>query len=67
MLRPIGMSVVGRERVKRIDTIVTALHAGLTVTDVESLDLAYAPPFSPVWDPIATAAKVLAGSLEETA
>jgi NADPH-dependent 2,4-dienoyl-CoA reductase/sulfur reductase-like enzyme len=61
--RVIGASVVGREGVKRIDTVVTALHAGLTVSEVAGLDLAYAPPFSPVWDPIATAAKVLGGSL----
>jgi NADPH-dependent 2,4-dienoyl-CoA reductase/sulfur reductase-like enzyme len=65
--RVLGASVVGREGAKRIDTIATALHAGLTVSEVENLDLAYAPPFSPVWDPIATAAKVLAGSLAEAA
>ncbi|MEF8814565.1 MAG: FAD-dependent oxidoreductase [Halovenus sp.] len=65
--RVLGASVVGREGVKRIDTVATALHADLTVSEVEYLDLAYAPPFSPVWDPIATAAKVLAGSLENTA
>lgn len=63
--RVIGASVVGREGVKRIDTVATALHAGLTVSEVETLDLAYAPPFSPTWDPIATAAKVLAGSMDE--
>jgi hypothetical protein len=31
---------------------------------VERLDLAYAPPFSPGWDPILVAAKVLAGDLD---
>lgn len=65
--RVLGASVVGREGVKRIDTVATALHAELTVTELQNLDLAYAPPFSPTWDPIATAAKVLAGSLEESA
>jgi threonyl-tRNA synthetase len=30
----------------------------------ERLDLAYAPPFSPVWDPILVAAKVLSGELD---
>jgi NADPH-dependent 2,4-dienoyl-CoA reductase/sulfur reductase-like enzyme len=64
--RVLGASVVGREGAKRIDTAATALHADLTVREVAGLDLAYAPPFSPVWDPIATAAKVLAGSLEES-
>jgi NADPH-dependent 2,4-dienoyl-CoA reductase/sulfur reductase-like enzyme len=61
--RVLGASIVGREGAKRIDTVATALHAGMTVTDLETLDLAYAPPFSPVWDPVATAAKVLAGRL----
>jgi len=45
---------------KRIDTVATALHGGLTVTELQNADLAYAPPFSPVWDPVLTAAKVLA-------
>jgi NADPH-dependent 2,4-dienoyl-CoA reductase/sulfur reductase-like enzyme len=62
--RVIGASIVGREGVKRIDTVATALHADMTVADVENLDLAYAPPFSPVWDPVATAARVLSGKVE---
>jgi len=61
--RVLGGSIVGREGVKRIDTIATALHAGLTVTELENLDLAYAPPFSPVWDPVLTAGRVLQGKL----
>ena len=60
----LGASMVGEEGVtKRIDTIATALHSGLTVAEVERLDLAYAPPFGPTWDPVLTAAKVLAGSV----
>jgi len=63
----LGAAMVGREGVaKRIDTVATALHAGMTVDEVEMLDLAYAPPFSPVWDPVLTAAKVL-GSKVDTA
>lgn len=61
--RVLGASMVGRDGVKRIDTVVTAVQAGLTVSELESLDLAYAPPFSPVWDPVLTAAKVLRGNL----
>ncbi len=60
----LGGSVVGREGAKRIDTVATALKAGMTVAELQNADLAYAPPFSPVWDPILTAAKVLAGKLE---
>jgi NADPH-dependent 2,4-dienoyl-CoA reductase/sulfur reductase-like enzyme len=62
--RLLGGSVVGREGAKRIDTIATALTAGMTVSELRDADLAYAPPFSPVWDPVLTAAKVLAGKLE---
>ncbi|WP_433634566.1 FAD-dependent oxidoreductase [Halomicrococcus sp. NG-SE-24] len=62
--RVLGGSVVGREGVKRVDTVATALHAGLTVTELQNLDLAYAPPFSPTWDPVLTAAKVLNGKLD---
>ncbi|OIB56082.1 FAD-dependent oxidoreductase [Natrialba sp. SSL1] len=63
--RVLGASIVGREGTKRIDTVATALHASLTVTELQNLDLAYAPPFSPVWDPVLTAAKVLGGTLEK--
>jgi NADPH-dependent 2,4-dienoyl-CoA reductase/sulfur reductase-like enzyme len=63
--RVLGASLVGRERVvERVDTVATALHAGLTIAQLERLDLAYAPPFGPVWGPVLTAAKVLGGRLE---
>jgi pyruvate/2-oxoglutarate dehydrogenase complex dihydrolipoamide dehydrogenase (E3) component len=62
----LGGAIVGEDRAAiRIDTLSTALEANLTVTELERLDLAYAPPFSPVWDPILVAAKVLRGSLED--
>lgn len=63
--RVLGASMVGKEGVaKRIDTIATALHNEMTVDDVEYLDLSYAPPFGPTWDPVLTAAKVLGGKLD---
>ena len=63
--RLLGASMVGREGVaKRIDTVATALDAGMTVAEVETLDLSYAPPFSPVWDPVLTTAKVLGGKFD---
>jgi len=61
--RVLGASLVGTEGVKRIDTVATALGAKMTVGELMEQDLAYAPPFSPVWDPILTAAKVLNGQL----
>ncbi len=63
--RVIGGAIVGGEDVpKRVDTVATALSAGMTVDEVERLDLSYAPPFGPTWDPVLTAAKVLYGKLE---
>ncbi|MFW5974062.1 MAG: pyridine nucleotide-disulfide oxidoreductase, partial [Natrialbaceae archaeon] len=47
-----------------IDTVATALGAEMTVPELLNQDLAYAPPFSPVWDPVLTAAKVLSGKLD---
>lgn len=59
--RVLGASLVGREGVKRVDTVATALQAGTTVTEQQNLDPAYTPPFSPVCDPVLTAARVLSG------
>src|SRR6056297_1494423 len=60
----LGGTVVGREGAKRVDTVATALAAGMTVSELQKADLAYAPPFSPVRDPILTAANVLEGKLD---
>lgn len=55
--RLLGGQLVGRwTSVKRIDAIAVALYAGMTVEDFSRQDLAYAPPFSPVWDPLLVAA-----------
>lgn len=56
--RLLGGQIVGMKGSgKRIDTLATALHAGFTVKDIVNLDLSYAPPFSPVWDPVQIAAR----------
>ncbi len=48
-----GAQMVGLEGVdKRIDVIATAMHAGLTVFDLEELELAYAPPYGSSRDPV---------------
>jgi hypothetical protein len=58
--------MVGEEGVvKRIDIISTAISGKFSVEQFENLDLAYAPPFSPVWDPVLTAARVLNGKLNK--
>lgn len=62
--RLLGGQIVGMEgSAKRIDTLATALQAGFTVEEMIHLDLGYAPPFSPVWDPVVTAARAVAKKL----
>ena len=51
--RLLGAQIVGYEGVdKRIDVLATAIHAGLKVTHLKDLDLAYAPPYSSAKDPV---------------
>ncbi len=65
--RLLGAQIVGQENAaKRIDALAIALWNDMTVEDMTGLDLAYAPPFSPVWDPILIAARKAAERLEGT-
>jgi NADPH-dependent 2,4-dienoyl-CoA reductase/sulfur reductase-like enzyme len=58
--RLLGVQMVGEEGVAhRINAPAIALHANMLVEDFALSDLAYAPPFSPVWDPMLTAANQL--------
>ena len=51
--RLLGAQIVGYEGVdKRIDVLSTAIHAGLSATQLKDLDLAYAPPYSSAKDPV---------------
>ena len=62
--RLLGGQLAGREgAAKRIDVLATALQAGMGVTDVARLDLSYAPPFAPVYDPVLAAAIKASGQL----
>jgi NADPH-dependent 2,4-dienoyl-CoA reductase/sulfur reductase-like enzyme/rhodanese-related sulfurtransferase len=49
---------------KFIDILAMALHAKMTCEELASVDLAYAPPFSPVLSPVIVAANVLLNKLE---
>jgi NADPH-dependent 2,4-dienoyl-CoA reductase/sulfur reductase-like enzyme len=63
--RLLGAQLVGREgAAKRIDVIATALYAGLSVDDLAALDLSYAPPYSPVYDPLLVAAQAAQRSID---
>jgi len=62
--RLLGCQITGgRGSGKRIDVAATALFAGMRADEVAQLDLAYAPPFSPVWDPVQIACRKLAEQL----
>ncbi|MFC3349474.1 FAD-dependent oxidoreductase [Streptomyces echinoruber] len=64
--RLLGVQIVGREGAgKRVDIAAVALTAGLTVEQMTFLDLGYAPPFSPVWDPVLVAARKAASKVRE--
>ena len=63
--RVLGGQLVGVGNVaKRVDVLATAITAELTVEEMTGLDLSYAPPFSPVWDPVLLAARKAAEALE---
>jgi NADPH-dependent 2,4-dienoyl-CoA reductase/sulfur reductase-like enzyme len=56
--RLLGAQIVGwSEAAKRIDTLAVALWNGMTVDEMTQLDLGYAPPYAPVWDPVLLAAR----------
>src|SRR5262249_1261183 len=62
--RILGGLVIGEQDVAgRINVIAAGLHNRMLVEDFERLDLAYAPPFATVWDPLLIAAQQLAHKL----
>jgi NADPH-dependent 2,4-dienoyl-CoA reductase/sulfur reductase-like enzyme len=63
--RLLGAQIVGRnDAAKRIDVLATAIWNEMHVEEVLSLDLSYAPPFSPVWDPVLIAARKAQDAVE---
>ena len=62
--RLLGGQVVGEHGVdKRLDVLATALQGGMTVDELEDLDLAYAPQFSSARDPVIMAGLVAANAV----
>ena len=58
--RILGAQIVGKESAAhRINALAVALHQAMTVEAFSQCDLAYAPPFGPVWDPMLTCANQL--------
>ncbi len=56
---PVGCEGVS----KRIDVFATALPNKMTLNEIAYLDLSYAPPFAPVWDPVLAAVNVAKSKL----
>jgi NADPH-dependent 2,4-dienoyl-CoA reductase/sulfur reductase-like enzyme/rhodanese-related sulfurtransferase len=62
--RILGAQAVGGSGVdKRIDVLAVAIQAGMTVYDLEEMELAYSPQFGSAKDPINMAGFVAAGLL----
>jgi NADPH-dependent 2,4-dienoyl-CoA reductase/sulfur reductase-like enzyme len=65
--RLLGAQIVGKEgAAKRIDVFATAIWQGMTVHEMVNLDLSYAPPFAPVWDPVLIAVRKLSEQVERS-
>jgi NADPH-dependent 2,4-dienoyl-CoA reductase/sulfur reductase-like enzyme len=65
--RLLGAQIVGKEdAAKRIDALAVALWNEMTVDQMLNMDLSYAPPFAPVWDPVLIAARKAWEKVEAT-
>ena len=63
--RVLGAQMIGRAGVdKRIDVVATAIRGGMTVFDLEELELAYAPPYGSAKDPVNIAGNVAANLMK---
>jgi len=58
--RLLGATVWGeQDTLSRVNVLATAITARLPADQLQFLDLAYAPPFATVWDPVLVAAQQL--------
>jgi NADPH-dependent 2,4-dienoyl-CoA reductase/sulfur reductase-like enzyme len=65
--RLLGAQILGEEgAAKRIDVVATALWNEMTVGEMLNMDLGYAPPFAPVWDPVLIAARKASDEVDST-
>lgn len=62
----IGAQIAGEKSfAKRIDVLALAVQNAISLEDLAATDMAYAPPFAPVWDPFLIAAGILRDRLED--
>jgi NADPH-dependent 2,4-dienoyl-CoA reductase/sulfur reductase-like enzyme len=63
--RLLGAQIVGKDgAAKRIDVLAATIWNAMTVDEILGMDLSYAPPFSPVWDPVLIAARKAQDAVE---
>ena len=63
--RLLGGQIVGEEgAAKRADVLAVAIWSGMTVHELELVDLGYAPPVAPVYDPLLVAASAAVRALD---
>jgi NADPH-dependent 2,4-dienoyl-CoA reductase/sulfur reductase-like enzyme len=64
----LGAQIVGREgAAKRIDVLAAAIWSGMTADEFSLLDLGYAPPYAPLWDPTLVGARKAAEAVDRRA
>ena len=64
--RLLGAQIVGKDGAgKRIDVLAVTIWNGMAVDEILGMDLSYAPPFSPVWDPVLIAARKAQDAVED--
>jgi NADPH-dependent 2,4-dienoyl-CoA reductase/sulfur reductase-like enzyme len=64
--RLLGANVWGRDGVAlRANTFAVAIQHKMTIDQMQQLDLAYAPPFTPLWDPVIVAANALGRNISK--
>ena len=65
--RLLGAQAAGGEGVAlRINVLATAITGKMTAADLAEIDMGYAPPFNPVYDPVIIAAEELRKNMENT-
>lgn len=57
--RILGAQAIGSEVAMRINVIAAMIQANFTTKDVFFADLGYAPPLTPIWDPVIVSARIL--------
>ncbi len=63
--RILGGQIVGVEgAAKRIDVLAACIWTGVGVDELAVMDLSYAPPYSPVYDPLLIAGRAAARAIE---